>query len=367
MGPGLCPCGARPHWIKQLLRVTGDDCDYKVVSHCRRFPPVRPKPMNASSLGIDMAQLSFDAALWLDQQRVVKARFENRPSGFRKLDRWLQTHGVGRLRIGVEATNTYAEALVQWLYERGHTVLLLNPERTAHYARTLGQRNKTDPADAFTIAQFIARHDNLTPWRPLPVEHRDLRSLTRVRQQVVAARTQLRHQLATADAIARPHLQALNLALQRQLATIGRAIVVHLRQHPTLHEQVRLCMSLKGVGLVTAAIVVAELPPITAASDPRALCAWVGLTPRRWQSGKTEGPARLSRKGNAHLRLALYMPALVAKRYNPTLRAFAARLAANGKSTAAILGALSHKMLRILIGLLRSKTPFDPNWVFQKG
>lgn len=320
--------------------------------------------MNAS-LGIDIAQRSFTAALWLGSHAAHKAEFANSPSGFRQLERWLKTHGVGLLRVGLESTNTYAEALAAWLHARRHEVFLLNPERTAHYARTLGQRNKTDPADAVTIALFVARHDDLTPWRPLPAEHQHLRSLTRVRQQLILTRTQLQQQLATADAVARPHLRAAARALQRQLVAVGKAIAAHLKTQPLLAEQVRRCCTLKGVGVITAAIVVAELPPITAESDPRALCAWAGLTPRRWQSGQTEGRACLSRKGNAHLRLALYMPALVAKRFNPTLCAFAERLKANGKSTPAILGALSHKMLRILIGMLRSRSDFDPSWSFQ--
>src|SRR5262245_5122669 len=114
--------------------------------------------MHTPSLGIDIARLSFEAALRLDDHRSLKARFDNRSSGFRKLHRWLKTHGVGPLRVGLESTNTYAEALAQWLHATGYQVYLLNPERTAHYARSLGQRNKTDPADALSIAHFIARH-----------------------------------------------------------------------------------------------------------------------------------------------------------------------------------------------------------------
>ena len=322
--------------------------------------------MNAS-LGIDLARRTFTAALRLGPaQSLRKAEFSNCPAGFRQLHRWLKTHGVGPCRVALESTSVYGEALAEWLHARHFQVCLLNPERTAHYARTLGQRNKTDPADAATIALFVARHDDLTPWQPLPAEHKHLRSLTRVRHQLVQARTQLQQQMQTADAAARPHLRAACAALQRRLLVVAQAITDHLKNHAALATQVRRCMTLKGIGLITAAIVVAELPPITKDSDPRALCAWAGLTPRRWQSGPTEGRASLSRKGNAHLRLALYMPALVAKRFNPTLRDFAARLAANGKSAPAILGAPSHKMLRILVALLRSNRDFDPNWSPQK-
>jgi transposase len=321
--------------------------------------------MNTPSLGIDIAQRTFAAALRLDQHRFLKAQFDNHAGGFRKLRRWLKQHGVGPLRVGLESTNTYAEALAQWLHDEGHEVYLLNPERTAHYARSLGQRNKTDPADALTIAAFVANHE-VTRWQPPSPEQKHLRSLTRTRRQLIDARTQLANQLRTADAVARPHLQPLLMALRTQIKQIEREIREHLRAHPALAEAVRHMMSLKGIGLLTAAIVLAELPPITAQTDPRSICAWAGLTPRRWQSGQIELPARLSRKGNEHLRLALYMPALVAKRYNPLLKAFAARLAAKGKRTPAILGAVAHKMLRILVGLLRTNTDFDPNWSFKE-
>jgi len=321
--------------------------------------------MNPPSLGIDLSAATFVAALRFDHERFLQAEFPNHTGGFRKLNTWLKRHGAGPLRVALESTSTYGEALAQWLHDAGHQVHLLNPERTAHYARSLGQRNKTDPADAVTLATFIALHQ-ATPWQPPSPEQKQLRSLTRVRQQLVAQRTQLANQLRTADATAAAHLRPILESLLAQLAVIGREIAQHLRIHPLLGAQARRLMTCKGIGLITAAVALAEWPPITKDSDPRALCAWAGLTPRRWQSGKTELPARLSRKGNVHLRQALYLPSLVAKRFNPLLRDFAQRLAAQGKSSGAILGALSHKLLRILIGLLRSNTDFDPNWVHKK-
>lgn len=318
------------------------------------------------TLGIDMAKLTFVAALRFDRQRCLKAEFENRSGGFQKLRTWLRTHGAGgSLRIAVESTSVYAEELLHWLHARGHEVFLLNAERVAHFGRVCGQRNHTDRADAELIARFIAQHD-ATPWQPPPPEQKDLRSLTRARAQIVACIQSLGLQVQTATGPARPHLQSLLRAARRELAAIGQAIAAHLKAHPTLAQQVRRLMSLKGLGLVTAAILVAELPPVTPQTDPRTIAAWAGVIPRRWQSGPREWSTRLSRKGNAYVRQALYMPALVAKRHNPLLRVFAERLAAQGKDSGAILGALSHKMLRIAVGLLRTNTDFDPNWSFEK-
>lgn len=318
--------------------------------------------MKTPTLGIDMAKLTFCAALWFDRERFLKAEFNNNVAGFRQLRTWLKKHGAGgSLRVAVESTSTYAEALLEWLYAAGCSVFLLNPEQVSHYARACGRRNKTDPADAVTIAAFIATHD-ATPWQPPPPEQKDLRSLTRARAQVVDTARTLAVQLQTASGPARPHLQTLLEAARRTLAAIGRDIARHLKKHPLLADKVRRLMTIKGVGLITAATAIAELPPITAETDPRTIAAWAGLTPRRWQSGPREWTTRLCRKGNVYLRQALYMPALVAKRYNPLFRDYALRLAARGKTSGAILGALSHKMLRIIVGLLRSTSDFDPNW-----
>jgi transposase len=317
------------------------------------------------ALGIDLSRLHFDAALLLDGSHPLRARFENHAGGFRKLRTWLKRHGLGQIRVAMEATNTYGEPLLQWAYDQGWDVFLLNPERVLHYARSLGQRNKTDRADALTIARFIAVHE-ATPWRPLPPQQKTLRSLMRTRYQLVQTQKNLANQLRTAEPMAGAYLKAVLEELKQQLRALGRALQLHLRQFPDLAQQVRRLMTLKGVGLVTAATVLAEVPPITAQTDPRTICAWAGLTPRRRQSANNEWRSFLSRQGNTYLRHALYMPALVAKRHNPVLRQFAERLALNKKTNPAILGAISHKMLRILVGLLRSQTDFDPNWSPQK-
>lgn len=322
--------------------------------------------MNMPTLGLDMAKLTFTAALWFGPKRSHQASFDNTRAGHRKLSRWLKTHGAGSgLRVGVESTSTYADAVVEWLYAQSHEVYLLNPERTACYARSLGQRNKTDPADAVTIAAFVATHEG-TPWRPPTPEQKHLRSLTRTRHQLTALALQISNQLRTASGPGRGALHQVLRSVRSQLAALIQQIKQHLQQWPALAADVRRLTTMQGLGLVTAATMLAELPPITPDTDPRALCGWAGLTPRRLQSGQTEWKSHLSRKGNEHLRGALFMPALVAKRYNPLMKAFAARLAANGKTHRAILGAISHKMLRIAIGMLRTKSDFDPNWSFEK-
>jgi transposase len=318
------------------------------------------------TLGADMALGTFTAALWFEARRPLKKEFHNSPAGYRALQRWLHQHFASPVRVGIESTNTYGEGLAEAMHAAGHEVYLLNPERVACFARSRGQRNKTDPADAVTIAAFVAANKQLTPWQPPSGEQKHLRSLTRARQQLVDTLKQLTNQLRTATGPGREHLASAHHSLRQQLKAIEAEIRAYIEATPLLREAVRCLRTCKGVGRVTAATILAELPPITPDTDPRTLCSWAGLTPRRKQSGQTELRARIGRAGNAYLRQALYMPALVAKRWNPVFAAFATRLKAKGKSTPAILGAIAHKLLRTLIGMLRTRTDFDPNWVQQK-
>ena len=127
-------------------------------------------PMHSIALGIDLAARSFVAALWFDQARQLTACFPNDKRGFGQLGRWLKQHKLGTLRVGLEHTNSYGLALAHWLHAEGHQVHLLNPERVKRYAQARGQQNKTDPADARTIAAFVALH-GLPAWVPPPARH----------------------------------------------------------------------------------------------------------------------------------------------------------------------------------------------------
>jgi len=313
-----------------------------------------------------MSARTFVAALTVNEKVSAAEEFSNDARGFRRLHGWLGQHFAGKVRAGIEATNIYGHALAAALHGRGHEVYLLNPEQVAHYARAIGQRNKTDHCDARTIARFVAAHNDFTPWRPRAAAHAALQALTRARSQLVSAREELTNQARTASAPAKAVLVGAVADLRARVVEIEAKIRRLLSEHPELGDQVRRLRTIKGVGQITAAVVIAELPPVDRSSDPRALAAFAGLIPRRWQSGSIVLPARLSRKGNAYLREALYMPALVARRFNPVLREYAQRLKTRNKTSGAILGAVAHKMLRIMVGLLKHQVDFDPNWTFSK-
>lgn len=71
----------------------------------------------------------------------------------------------------------------------------------------------------------------------------------------------------------------------------------------------------------------------------------------------------MSKAGSSQLRKHLFFPAMSAMRFNPTCKAFASRLEAQGKPPNVITGAIMNKLLHIIFGVLKNKTPFDPDYL----
>ena len=260
----------------------------------------------------------------------------------------------------LEATGGYEEALALYLLEAQHTVSVVNPRRIKAYAQAQLQRNKTDRADAALMARFCER-ERPDPWQPLLPEHRQLRHLTRGLETLKRQREQMRNRRDAADGD--PLRQALDevlAALNEQIAAFEAQIEQHIAQHPELAERERRLGSVPGVARQTAAVVLSEVGPVERFTSARAMATYAGLTPRNWRSGTSVvGRTRLSKLGNAHLRRALFFPAMSALRHNGAVRHFGDRLERAGKAGKAIVGAAMRKLLHICYGVLKSGTEFD--------
>ena len=135
-----------------------------------------------------------------------------------------------------------------------------------------------------------------------------------------------------------------------------RGSALRLRQHCGIAPKI-------AIGKTTAASILSEIPHIDRFESAKAIAAFAGLSPRHRQSGTSiHGRPRLCKTGNSRLRKALYMPAMVALRFNPALRIFAERLSAAGKHKLLIIGAVMRKLLVLAYGILRSGVPFDANY-----
>src|SRR5258708_4291024 len=121
--------------------------------------------------------------------------------------------------------------------------------------------------------------------------------------------------------------------------------------------------SIPGIGKLTAAKLLAECGSVTRFDDGRQLVAFAGLNPAQHQSGSSiKKKTTISKTSKAATRVALYMPAVSAKRHNPVLRLFAQRLFARGCCEMEVITAVMRKLLQLVYGVLKSGRPFDPNF-----
>jgi transposase len=129
--------------------------------------------------------------------------------------------------------------------------------------------------------------------------------------------------------------------------------------HTELQAAFDRLVSIPGVAAHSAVQLLPELLVLPSDMTVRQWVAHAGLDPRAHQSGTSvEKPARLSKVGNAHIRRALFMPALVAVRHNAHVRAFFDKLIARGKTPLQAYVAVMRKLLHAIYGMLTTGTDF---------
>ena len=259
--------------------------------------------------------------------------------------------------MALEATGGLETIATAALAAAGLPVAVVNPAQVRSFARALGRRAKTDPIDAAVIAHFAAATG---------VEVRPLRdAATRLLGELVGRRRQIagmiRAEHNRAHRITEPRLQKsiarLAKALEKELAVLDAEIDAAVRGSPLWRAAEDLLTSVPGVGPVIARTLMAELPEL-GALDRRKLASLVGLAPYTRQSGRWKGISRIG-AGRSPVRTALFMGAMVAKRFNPVLKAFYERLLAAGKPKMVATIAVARKLLTILNAVLRDQRPWQ--------
>ena len=316
----------------------------------------------ASFLGIDISKATFHACLLIDQGEAKRV-FPNSPKGFEQLAAWLKNRRAVDIHVCMEATGPYWEPLAMHLYGLEYRVSVINPARIKAFAQSELLRTKTDAVDAALIARFC-KSQSPEPWVPPSPEIRVLQALMRHYEHLKTTRAQQSVYAQSLEAVVvTASIREVIAMLDEQIAQVERKIRQHFDDHPDLKRRRDLLTSIPGIGETTAGSILSEIPHLDRFQSAKAVAAFAGLSPRERRSGTSiHGRPRLCKIGNARLRKALYMPAIVALRFNPVLKIFADRLAAAGKHKRLIIGAVMRKLLVLAYGILRSGVAFDANY-----
>jgi transposase len=323
----------------------------------------RVSQMTQAVLGIDVGKSKLHVCLLLPSGKSRAKSIDNTSYGHTELLDWLQQQQAGTVHACMESTGIYGNEVAEVLYAHGHTVSIVNPARVKGFATSEMVRTKTDKVDAGVIARFCAALKP-TPWQPSAPQMKQLQALVRRLEALQQMHRQESNRLEAASAEAvRASIQTLVTHLETDMETIRQAIRDHIDQHPDLKQQQDLLMSIPGIAETTATAILAEIQSWQMFENARQLAAFVGLTPRERLSGTSvRGRPQISRTGSNRLRKTLYFPALVAKRHNPLIKAFCARLEGRGKRKMQIVAAAMRKLVHLVYGVLKSGKPFDPEY-----
>jgi transposase len=319
-------------------------------------------------VGIDIAKATFAGVVRQASQSGPAKTFPNTAKGIAALQRWLPAQPPETIWVCLEATGQYGEELAESLHAQGYRVSVVNPLRIKRYAGAAAVRNQTDPVDATLIAAF-GEHFRPRRWLPPSPSHKRLRSLSRrladlqemaqMERNRQAAATHLPEEIHTS-------VQTVLKTLQTEIQAVKRQLSALVQADPELKRQKLLLLSIPGVGELTAVRFLAELGDLRLFRSAKQLAAFLGLTPESKTSGTSvHTQPKLSKKGNPGIRQFLFMPAVVAKRFNALIRTLCERLAARQKAPMAIVGAAMHKLVHLMFGVVHSGKVFDPDYLLK--
>jgi transposase len=296
-------------------------------------------------VGLDVAKSS----LQLDVAGQSHA-LANDAKGHACLLKLLRAHPHAHLVC--EATGGYEQPVVRALHTAQVPVSVVEAGRVRHFARAHGQRAKTDPLDAAVLSAYgRALQPAATP-APTATQAR-LAELSTRRRQLLATRTAEGNRAAHyTDPLAVRQARQLLKLLDQQIDQCDEAIGGLIAGDEQLQAKAQRLDAIRGVGAVTAATVLAELPELGRLSG-EAAAALVGVAPYNRDSGQAQGGRHIA-GGRTAVRCALYMAALSAVRHDPILKAFYLRLRAVGKKPKVALVAAMRKLVVLMNRLLKN-------------
>lgn len=306
-----------------------------------------------SFVGIDVAKSRLDIHVRQDGRRFSTS---NDTKGYREIIKNLPEPRT--CLIVMEATGDYQRSVAEALVDAGHYVAVANPRQVRDFARALGILAKTDKLDAEVLSRYAEQVRPRTITKT-PEKQAQIAALVARRRQLVALRTAEKNRLtSTLPKSVRKSLKQVIQCLDKQIVTIDHEIQTLVDSDDDWNDKAELLVSVPGVGPITVASLLAELPEL-GHLNRQEIAALVGVAPFNRDSGQFRGTRSIF-GGRASVRCALYMAALSARRHNPTIRTFADRLASQGKPPKVIITACIRKLLVILNTMLKNNTPWNP-------
>lgn len=327
------------------------------------------------NVGVDIAKDDFKVCFYyLDAngRKFIKASrtFKNNLVGFQAFLKWIENKRVADLevRVTLEATGVYYENLTYFLDAHHYHISVVLPNQSKAYAASLNQKSKTDKEDARMLGQMGIERD-LPRWEIASPKMRLLKQLTRDRVGLLDEKTALFNKLHALKYAYDSHKnvikrmkQRLNL-VRKQLKLVEEEITVAIQSDAVLKEKVERICKVKGIGLITVAVIIAETNGFALFNSRGQLISYAGYDVIENQSGSSiRGKTRISKKGNHHIRRALHFPAISMVKHEPHFKQIFERVLDRTAIKMKAYVAVQRKALILIYTLFKKDVAYDPNY-----
>jgi len=281
----------------------------------------KQKELLKYSVGNDIGKDKFDACISvIDSTQYVKIiatrEFNISKEGLKSYLSWVQRKCKLELPVVhiMEATGVYYEKLAWFLHRSQECLSVVLPNKSKKYLQSLGLKTKNDKIDAKGLSRMGAEQ-NLARWEAPDKQMIDLRSVTRQRESLQEAQTQFRNQLHALkhgefqNQLLITQQEALIATLDEQIKKTTKMITELVEKDSEMKEKFEKITAISGIGIISLATVVAETNGFKLFHNQRQLVSYAGYDVIENQSGKHVGKTKISKKGNAHIRRILHMPA----------------------------------------------------------
>jgi transposase len=340
------------------------------------YPQEMEEAMNKPKyyVGIDVSSKTFTSSIgcmgskW--QIQVKPRQFENTIDGFAACLHWLQQGDAlpENAIICMEATGVYNECLAHFLVANRYQVSIEPPLKVKRAFHPEG--HKSDPVDSTQISEYAYRFwDELRIWQPRKEVVEQIKTLLTVREQFVVEKTAHKNALGALKRkeIRTPLAETIHetaiTQLKSNIKKIEEEIQRLIDEDPDFRNTIRLLMSIPGVGMMLAAhmlVVIQSAPQTLSAKE---LASFIGVCPYEHSSGSSVHHSATSRHyGPPGLRRLLFLAAMSVRTHHPKFQQYFYRKLNEGKSPMLVINNIANKLLKIMVAVLRSNTPYITNY-----
>lgn len=330
------------------------------------------KQCMALDIAKDEIQICFRESLSDGSMRILaQKKVANTKSGWNMIDasirKKLKSEAPQGFVVVMEATGVYHENVCFFLNNQGYTINVCLPNDTKFYIKSLGQKSKNDKIDAQALAQ-MGLERQLQVWVAPSANVLNIKQLSRERQLLIEEQTSTKNQLhafkhkyeASKDGEKRFVVRIKLLA--KQIKEIDELLKQAIKADNDLKTKVKRICSIKGFGVISAIILLAETNAFTNFDNRAQLTSYAGYDVVENQSGNRVGKTRISKRGNSRIRRCLFFPAFSAICHDPTMKKLYERVFERTKIKMKACVAVQRKMLLLAYAICKNETDFDPQY-----